>query len=177
MLELTHILPPGSWHGPLARLELDWDHRQKSRQLVRLADGRQAALCLARGQVLHGGDLLAASQDLAVLVLAAAEELSSAACPDPVQLARVCYHLGNRHVAVRVEPGRVLYQRDHVLDDMLRGLGLMPTHLRAPFEPEPGAYKHAHGQGHGQGHAPGHSHGHHHDHGHGPGSGPESASC
>jgi urease accessory protein len=73
-------------------------------------------------------------------------------------MARVCYHLGNRHVPLQIEPEWVRYQHDHVLDEMVIGLGAEVTSETAAFEPEAGAYG---GSSSGHSHA-GHSHGHHH---------------
>ena len=74
-----------------------------------------------------------------------------AASEDPLQLARAAYHLGNRHVAVQILPGKLRFARDHVLGEMLRGLGLPVAEIDAAFEPESGAYGahggHAHGAG------------------------------
>jgi urease accessory protein len=86
-----------------------------------------------------------------VQVQAAPETLSRVVCDDPLLLARACYHLGNRHVALQIEPGRLSYQHDHVLDAMVAGLGLTVTLAQAPFEPEAGAYG---------GHDPAHHHAH-----------------
>ena len=69
-------------------------------------------------------------------------------------MARACYHLGNRHVALQINPGRIQYLHDHVLDDMLIGLGLSVQVENIPFEPEAGAY--------GSNISSGHDHGHHH---------------
>jgi urease accessory protein len=80
-----------------------------------------------------------------VRVCAAPEAVTTAHAGDPLGLARASYHLGNRHVPLQVGPGWVRYQRDHVLDDMVRGLGLRVVHESARFEPERGAYHgHAH---------------------------------
>jgi urease accessory protein len=123
--------------------------RQKSRLRVMLDDGREAGIFLERGDALREGDLLVGDDGLAVRVTAAAERVSAVTCPDPLLLARACYHLGNRHVALQIEPGRLRYLHDHVLDDLLRGLGLEVTVEDLPFEPEPGAYGgHSHGHGH-----------------------------
>lgn len=62
---------------------------------------------------------------------------------DALQFARVCYHLGNRHVALQILPGELRYLSDHVLDHMVEGLGLGVMHDIMPFEPEAGAY-HSH---------------------------------
>lgn len=139
-----------------ASVTLDVDSRIKSRLRVTLDDGREAGLMLERGHLLRGGELLtdgAASQ--VVRVLAAPEAVSTVRCADPHLLARAAYHLGNRHVPLQIEPGLLRYQHDHVLDDMLRGLGLTVQAEQAPFEPEAGAYQsapHGHSHSHGNDH-------------------------
>ncbi|MEN8642636.1 urease accessory protein UreE [Pseudomonas sichuanensis] len=132
------------------------DSRIKSRLRVILDDGRDAGLMLERGHLLRGGELLAdAAGGQVIRVLAAPEAVSTVRCSDPHLLARAAYHLGNRHVPLQIEPGLLRYQHDHVLDDMLRGLGLTVAAEQAPFEPEAGAYQSA---------PHSHSHSHAHDH-------------
>ena len=144
--------------------------RQKSRQRVRLASGREAAIVLAPGEHVHDGDRLRATDGTAVRVHAASEAVSTARTNDPLRFARACYHLGNRHVALQIGDGWVRYEPDHVLDDMVRGLGLTVEAEVVAFEPEGGAYAggHAHGHAHGAEdvHPPGHHHGHDHGSGH-----------
>lgn len=137
--------------------------RIKSRLRVTLDDGRDAGILLERGSTLQDGDLLRADDGLTVLVRAADEALSMVRSDDPLLLARACYHLGNRHMSIQIAAGELRYLHDHVLDDMLRGLGLTVTVEQAPFEPEPGAYG---GSAEGHNHNHGHSHGHHHHHDH-----------
>ncbi len=144
----AHTLPEDL--TPITTLTLPLDMRQKSRQRVLLDNGEDAAIYLQRGTVLYNGDILLTSGKEAVEIRAAEEELSSVYCADPLLLARACYHLGNRHMPLQIEKDRLYYLHDHVLDDMLRGLGLEVKHICAPFEPEPGAYN---GKG-------GHSHAH-----------------
>ena len=139
-----------------ATLTLPYQDRIRSRLRVTLDDGREAGLLLERGTPLKAGDLLASEEGVVVAVQAADEPLSVVRGDDPLLLARACYHLGNRHVSVQIEPGRVSYLRDHVLDGMLRGLGLAVEQARGPFQPEPGAYGGSAEQG-----RHGHSHGHH----------------
>ena len=123
--------------------------RQKSRQRVVLDSGRDAGILLAPGTALDDGDLLRAADGTAVRVQAAAEAVTTARTADPLRLARACYHLGNRHVALQVGPGWVRLLPDHVLDAMLGVLGLNVMHERVIFEPERGAYGgHTHGHGH-----------------------------
>jgi urease accessory protein len=132
-------------------LSLTRDQRVRARLRGTLSDGREVAVLLPRGGTLRDGDGLAGADGLRVRVCAASEALSRVECDDPLALARACYHLGNRHVALQIEPGSLSYLHDHVLDAMLAGLGLKVRVVEGPFEPEPGAYG-----GHGHGHA--HSH-------------------
>lgn len=125
---------------PEATLTLPLDLRQKSRQRVLLDDGQEAGLFLKRGTVLHDDDLLLSSENHIVKVRAADENLSIARCKDPLLFAKACYHLGNRHMPLQIEKEQILYLHDHVLDEMLRGLGLEVDQICAPFAPEAGAY-------------------------------------
>lgn len=131
--------------GAERRLLLPFGERSKSRLRAVLDNGEEAGLFLERGTILRGGDLLMADDGRVVEVQAADESVSTVHTGDSVQLARACYHLGNRHVALQIGPGWLRYQHDHVLDDMLRGFGLEVRVELAPFEPEGGAYvSHAH---------------------------------
>src|SRR6185295_7739004 len=111
--------------------------------------GEEVALQRPRGKVLRGGDLLKASDGSVVLVRAAVEDVSTVTAEDATALARAAYHLGNRHVPVQVGAGFLRYQHDHVLDEMVRALGLRVEAEKREFEPEGGAYGHGHGHGHG----------------------------
>src|SRR5690606_25658243 len=114
------------------------------RQRAVLASGREVAIVLRRGSVLRGGDVLRSRTGESITVVAAPEELSTVYCRDARRLARLAYHLGNRHVALEVGDGWVRYARDHVLDDRVRHLGSEAVHETAPFEPEAGAYAGGH---------------------------------
>ena len=146
-------------------LILPFDKRQKSRFRATLSDGSECAVVLERGGAsLRDGDLLETDGGVVVRVGAEPETVSLAQSASARLLCRAAYHLGNRHVALQVDPGQLAYLHDHVLDEMVRGLGLDVRVAERPFEPESGAY--------GEGHAHmggGHSHGqgqihHHHEH-------------
>ena len=131
--------------GASDRLVLPYDSRCKSRLRVRLESGTEAGLFLPRGTVLRGGQKLTASDGTVIEVIAAPERLMEAESGDSLLLLRAAYHLGNRHVPVDVLPGRLRFPADHVLAEMLRGLGLAVKGVEAAFEPEGGAYSHGHG--------------------------------
>lgn len=130
-------------------LELPFELRQKSRLRTRLVSGADVGLFLERGTVLRGGDYLISNDGRVILVLAAAEKVLKVTCASPQDLARAAYHLGNRHVPVEVGEGWLRLGADHVLAEMLHGLGAKVSEEFSPFEPEAGAYGggHQHGDG------------------------------
>ncbi len=132
----------------LGTLSLPFEQRQRTRQRVRLGSGLEIGLDLPRGTVLRGGDLLGSAAGAVVAVAAALERVSVVTVDSPQALARAAYHLGNRHVPVEVRADGLRYLEDHVLDAMIRGLGLRVVHEAAPFEPETGAYAHGHAHTH-----------------------------
>ena len=126
-------------------LALPFELRQKSRLRTVLAGGEEIGLFLERGTRLRDGDCLAADDGRVVRIVAAPEDLVEVRCADADQLARAAYHLGNRHTPVQVGRGWLRLAADDVLAGMLRGLGATVTPVRAPFEPEAGAYGADHG--------------------------------
>ncbi|WP_198262850.1 urease accessory protein UreE [sulfur-oxidizing endosymbiont of Gigantopelta aegis] len=148
MLKITEKLAEPK--AATANLKLPFELRQKSRLKVTLDDGRQAGLFLQRGEVLRGGDCLQAEDGSIIQIQADNETVSLVQCDNALLLARACYHLGNRHVPLQISSNSLSYLHDHVLDDMLKQLGLNVSTAQAPFEPESGAYG-------------GHSHSHSHD--------------
>lgn len=166
MLTLTSLLARDEPAQATATLTLSYDQRRRARLRARLENGAEVGLILARGLALKDGDRLR-SEDGAtvVLVRAAVEQLSCASTDDQELVVRAAYHLGNRHVALQIDGKRLMYQHDHVLDGLMRELGLHVSALEAPFEPESGAYAHNHAAA-GVDHPHSHEHGHPHEHGH-----------
>lgn len=161
---------------PEGIIRLSFDDRQRVRQRTHTISGEEIGIFIERGTSLKGGEHLR-SADGAVYRVEALPERVSNVLATGLDLARVAYHLGNRHVKVELGEGWLRYQVDSVLDDMVRRLGFEVTVVEAPFEPEGGAYAHAQGavafelghHHHGPlagGHGPsqhGYAHGHHHD--------------
>lgn len=127
-------------------LTLPYHLRQKSRLKVKLDNGVEAGLILSRGETLRDGQLLSSEDGKHIIkVHAAVEAVSTASAGNPALMARTCYHLGNRHIALQIGDHWCRYLADHVLDDMVRSLGLSVKNETAPFEPEDGAYsQHSH---------------------------------
>jgi urease accessory protein len=141
------------------QLRLPFESRQKSRLKTKLVSGEEVGLILPRGEILRGGDLVTASDGRVIEIVAEPEKVLHIETKD---LARVAYHLGNRHVPVQVGEGFLRITQDHVLEEMVQKLGAKVSHLEAPFEPEAGAYAGGHHQHDEMGHG-GKIHDHHHE--------------
>ena len=147
------------------QLKLPFESRQKSRLKTKLVSGEDVGLILPRGEILRGGDLVTASDGRIVEIISQEEKVLHVEANSPRDLARVAYHLGNRHVPVEVGAGFLRIAEDHVLEEMLKKLGAKVSSMEAPFEPEAGAYAGGHHQHDEMGHG-GKIHDHHHDHDH-----------
>lgn len=154
----TAVRPAGHWQGaPKERLELAYDARFVRRKRLSTASGALIVVDLPETTNLQDGDALVLDGGGLVEVRAAPEPLLRVAGPD---LARLAWHIGNRHTPCQIARDHLLIQRDHVLADMLRGLGAALDEVEAPFRPEGGAYGMGRTMGHSHGPAEGHSHGH-----------------
>lgn len=156
---------------------LDREARYRRRIAMKSDRGHEFLLDLAEATYLEGGDALALSNGDLVKVLAAPEDLLEIHAHDPLALARIAWHIGNRHTPAEITEHAIYIKPDHVLAEMVEGLGAHVHEVRRPFEPEGGAYgskgplqkghhhgdHHHHGE-HGHTHDHGHHHHHHHDH-------------
>jgi len=159
------IAPAGSWHGqPADTVVLAHDDRHRRRIVLTCESGRQVLLDLAEARQLRDGDGLVADDGTIVAVKAAAEALAEVRCRGPQELARIAWHLGNRHLPTQILGDALRFRDDHVIVDMVLGLGAEVNKVAAPFEPEGGAYAH-HASGAPIASPLGHAHGHHHHHG------------
>jgi urease accessory protein len=128
---------------------LDADERQRRRIMLTGERGTKFLLDLAQATTLRDGDGLVLEDGSIVRVAGKPEQLVEITAASPHELARLAWHLGNRHTDVQVLEGRLRIRRDHVLEEMLRGLGGRLNAIEAPFDPEHGAYHHSHDHVHG----------------------------
>ena len=162
------VAPAGSAPGEVAgKAVLAHDERHLRRRAVELADGGKVLVDLLEPVTLNDGDRLVLEDGRLVEISAASEELYDIRARSSVHLSELAWHIGNRHLAAAIEAGRILILRDHVIRDMLEGLGAKVTDVVEPFSPVRGAYS-GHGHGHHDhdhhGHEH-HGHDHHHEHG------------
>lgn len=144
-------------------ITLDRAARYRRRVRMTTDGGRELLLDLAAATYLADGDGLMTNDGL-VIIRAATEPLLEVRARDALQLARIAWHIGNRHTPAEMAADAIYVQRDHVLEEMIAGLGGAVRHVMRAFEPEGGAYG---GRGALE---KGHHHHNHHHHGdeHGP---------
>ena len=170
MLRATEILARDAWAGkPADVVRLDYDRRTRRRIALIANGGLTFLLDLAKAPVLCAGDGIKLEDGRIIAVEAAPEHLLEIACTDERALARIAWHLGNRHLATELGDRTIYIREDHVIADMVVGLGAAVRPVERPFNPEGGAYGHGAVQGHSHGHGHSHSHSHQHDHGDGHG--------
>ena len=138
---------------PFDLVVLDHQARHIRRKRITLQHGDDVLVDLPTAEALEHGDRLVLADGRHAEIIAAEEPLLAITGRDRTHLMSLCWHLGNRHLAAAIEPDRILILRDHVIADMLVGLGAEVREVVEPFEPMRGAY---HGHGHEQG-----RHGHH----------------
>ena len=132
----------GSWDALSAidRVVLDADGRFRRRMLLTGESGTTFLLDLAKPTPLREGDGLVLEDGSIVRVDGKPERLVEISAASAQALARLAWHLGNRHTDVEIVGDRLRIRRDHVLEAMLRGLGATLTEIEATFHPEAGAY-------------------------------------
>lgn len=183
---------------PFGTVVLDSDERHLRRKLITTNQGEKVMVDLPEAVLLADGDALVLEDGREIEIIAAKEKLYEVRAGEGAPLRHLAWHLGNRHLAAQIDEERILIRRDHVIRDMLLGLGASVEDVIERFQPVHGAYHHAHAHaeahnhaghshaeahshsshshshsdahgGHSHSHSESHSHSHHdHDHSHGP---------
>lgn len=136
-----------------AVMRLAHDERHVRRRVMEAVDGQKALVDLPDPIMLQQGDRLVLDDGTHIRVEAAEEPLYDIRAKDPVHLAELAWHIGNRHLAAEIRKDRILILQDHVIRTMLENLGATVSETRASFEPVRGAYSgHAAHNGHDQDH-------------------------
>jgi urease accessory protein len=148
MIRATKAIRAGHWSGVSTDVVvLSYDDRHRRRLAMQGERGVEFLLDLPEATLLRHGDGLVLEDGRVVEVRARPEALLAVTARDPHHLARLAWHLGNRHVPVAIESDRIFIRPDHVLAGMLSGLGAEVSATEARFDPEVGAYDAAHGHG------------------------------
>ena len=150
MRRACEIRPAGAWNEASAIdcIALDAHERHRRRIVLTGERGTQFLLDLPQAAALRDGDGLLLDDGGIVRVAGRPELLLEVRAASSDDLARLAWHIGNRHIEVQIAGDALRIRRDHVIEDMLRGLGARVTPIEAPFTPEGGAYAH-HNDDHG----------------------------
>lgn len=125
-------------------LILTAEERTRSRHRFETAEGQPVFLQLPRGTILQNGDWLRSDQGVVVRVVAKPEPVLTVMADSPLALLQAAYHLGNRHVPLEITATHLRLTPDSVLQHLLEHRGLRVIAEIQPFQPETGAYGHAH---------------------------------
>ena len=176
MLRAEKVLPPGDWSGaPADSVVLDFEARHRRRVAMTAVGGLEFLLDLGEATMLRGGDGLRLEDGRIVEVVAEPEPLAEIRAVDAPALARVAWHLGNRHLPVEILAKALRIRRDPVIEAMAEGLGARVGRARGPVQPRGRRLCEGRRRRRGGSHGHGHDHDHHdhdhpahvHEHGHG----------
>ena len=147
---VSTVRPAGSFSAgdAIDRVVLDAGDRQRRRIVLTGEKGIQLLLDFEKPVTLRDGDGLVLEDGSIVVVAGQAEPLVEISAGAPTDLVRLAWHIGNRHTDAQFVDKGFRIRRDHVLEEMVKGLGASTTLIEAPFEPEPAA---PHGGGHDHG--------------------------
>jgi len=150
MRRAIEVHPWGHWPSAAALDTVTLAFVDRHRRRVRLVadSGESFLLDLARAHHLTDGDGLELDTGGFIVVRSAPEPLLEIEAADRAYLLRIAWHLGNRHLPLQVVGERLRVRADHVIADLVTGLGGRIAWVEAPFDPETGAYAgsmHSHG--------------------------------
>ncbi len=154
MLRAQEILAEGHWSpgDEAGQVVLSFDDRFRRRIRIEVTEIGDVLLDLPHARVLRDGDAMRLEDGRIVAIRAADEPLMEVRARSTGLLMRLAWHIGNRHLPARLDMDRILLRHDHVIAAMLSGLGGTITEIRAPFDPEGGAYASSTPDGHGDHH-------------------------
>ncbi|WP_114389457.1 urease accessory protein UreE [Notoacmeibacter marinus] len=148
--------------APADTITLDETARHRRRAKLTSDGGIEFLLDLPKARLLRHGEGLLLDDGCVIEVRAEPEALMEVRGSGPRHLLALAWQIGNRHLPAQIGADRILIRRDHVIEEMLKGLGATVAHVEASFDPEGGAYGDTH-SGHRHDHD-GHDHTHHHHH-------------
>ena len=125
-------------------IALDFNQRHRRRIQMTSKSGKHFLLDMKEVIALRDNDVLELDDGTTVLIKAKAERVADITAADPRLFTRIAWHLGNRHLPTQILDGKLRIAYDHVIIEMVQGLGGTVEVTNAAFQPEGGAYAHAH---------------------------------
>ena len=136
-MRAQNVLPGGTWDlsREIDRVLIDFDRRHRRRILLATEAGSEVLLYLPQAARLRHGDGLLLDDGGVIRVCAKPEPLLEIHAHDEGELVRIAWHLGNRHLPVQLLGDRIRIRADHVIEEMVEGLGGHVDAIEAPFDP------------------------------------------
>ena len=137
-MHISHqIIKNADFKNADGSITLDYQSRSLRRKSLMSDQGETIMVELPEVVSLESGDGFILDDGRVFIIKAKPEALLRI---EHENLARVAWHIGNRHVPCEVGTDFILIQEDHVLADMLKKLGAKLQNVEAIFNPEGGAY-------------------------------------
>ena len=136
------------FHDPVDTITLDETDRHRRRIKLTSDGGIEFLLDLPEARLLRHGEGIKLEDGRVIEVLARPEDLYKVRGKDIHHLLALSWQLGNRHLPAQIFKDHILIRQDHVIKDMLEGLGAQVEEISAPFNPEGGAYSGDHSHHH-----------------------------
>jgi urease accessory protein len=142
-------------------LLLDYDQRRMPNGAHKGLKGTAFEIALPQSAPIATDDCLVLDDGRLIEIVARPEPLLEIRAGDVAAMARLAWHLGDRHIPAQLHERRIRVRRDEATEKLLHALGAHALAIDAPFEPESGAYSSGHDHDHHHG-----DHDHHHSHDH-----------
>lgn len=143
MRQATQWHKAGAWPEAEVAGTVTLGYADRCRRRIQMTDDKGSGflLSLQRAVRLSDGDGLELEQGGYLRVVAGPEPLIEAKAKNAQHLAKLAWHIGNRHVPAEIVDGfHLRIVADSVLEAMLHLLGAEVRRIEAPFAPEGGAY-------------------------------------
>lgn len=151
-------------HNPSDTITLDETARHRRRVKMKSDSGIEFLLDLPEARLLRHGEGIELADGRVIEVVAEPEALYEVRGLNAHHLLQLSWQLGNRHLPTQILEDHLRIRQDHVIKNMLEGLGATVTEITASFDPEGGAYSGGHaGQSHNHDQSNDQSHDHSHD--------------
>lgn len=135
-------------HDRADTITLDETARFRRRFKFTSDNGIEFLLDLPEARLLRHGEGIELENGKIIEVIAKPEALYEVKAKTPHHLLTLAWQLGNRHLAAQISEDKILIRQDHVIRDMLEGLGARVVEIQASFDPEGGAYAKGHNHSH-----------------------------
>ena len=150
MRHVSGIADAGTWDRTrtVDRVVLDAGDRVRRRIVLTTEKGMKLLLDFPEPVMLRDSDGLVLDDGSIVAVAGQAEALIEISAKAPIDLVRLAWHIGNRHTDAQFTEKAFRIRRDHVLEEMVKGLGAATKEIEAAFEPEQPVAPHGHHHAH-----------------------------